>query len=270
MSLQFESVFSKIIKQAKYARRFIKSDGILELIYFMRNKPRFYEAFEPIIDRQDFPSESFRDLEVPKDLKVTKWIHYFDIYDQYLKKFRKRENLKVLEIGVAGGGSLKMWRDYFGPDATIYGIDIDEACSTITNTTCEIRIGSQVDRNFLHLVLAEMGGIDVVIDDGSHLNSHVVETFSVLFPLLNSGGTYLIEDTSTSYWPGVYKGGLRRRGTSMEFFKNLTDLPNRFFYSRKPKKQFWFESVESVHFHPSVIVVHKWNASEMKIWRNYN
>ena len=163
-----------------------------------------------------------------------------------------------------------MWRDYFGPEATIFGIDIDETCSKISNTGCEIRIGSQVDRDFLRLVLAEMGGIDVVIDDGSHLNSHVVETFSMLFPLLNSGGTYLIEDTSTSYWPGVYKGGLGRRGTSIEFFKNLTDLPNRFFYSRKLKKQFRFESVESVHFHPSVIVVHKWNVADMKIWRNYN
>ncbi len=270
MSLRFQTLFPKIIRHAKYARRFIKNDGLIEYFYFISNRPRFYEEFEPIIDWNEYPSESFQSLQVPADLKITKWVHYFEIYDQYLRRYRSQGSLKVLEIGVAGGGSLKLWRDYFGSEATIFGVDIDDKCSTITNTGCEVRIGSQVDKDFLIAVLAEMGGVDVVVDDGSHLNSHVIETFSTLFPLLNPGGTYLIEDTSTSYWPGVYKGGLQRKGTSIEFFKNLADLPNQFFFSRKPRKKFRFKNVESVHFHPSVIVVKKMEASEMKVWRNYN
>jgi hypothetical protein len=270
MALRFQTYFLQFIRRAKYARRFIKNDGLIEYFYFASNRPRFYEEFEPIIDRNEYPSNSFQSLQVPSELKITKWVHYFGIYDQYLRKYCSQRSLKVLEIGVAGGGSLKLWRDYFGADSTIFGIDIDAKCSTVANTGCEVRIGSQVDKDFLIAVLAEMGGVDVVIDDGSHLNSHVIETFSILFPLLNSGGTYLIEDTSTSYWPGIYKGGLRRKGTSIEFFKNIVDLPNRFFFSRKPKKEFRFNDVESVHFHPSVIVVEKMQTRDIKIWRNYN
>lgn len=270
MHIKPQLFISRAIGQVKYARRFIRIDGIVEFIYFKLNKPRFYEEYELVVEKQEYPSQAFRDLNVPKTLRVTKWNHYFEIYDQYFSNFRNNNNLKVLEIGVAGGGSLEMWRSYFGPNATIFGIDIDEKCSQILDSGCEIRIGSQVDTSFLDKVISEMGGIDVVIDDGSHLNSHVIETFTHLFPKLNAGGTYLIEDSCTSYWPGQYKGGLRRRGTSIEFFKNLTDLPNRYFYSKKLEKRFRFEGVESVHFHPSVITIQKLKEEDKFIWRNYS
>ena len=59
---------------------------------------------------------------------VNKWKHYFEIYDRHLSRFRDRE-ITVLEIGVAGGGSLEIWRKYFGPKAKIVGLDINPDCS---------------------------------------------------------------------------------------------------------------------------------------------
>ena len=48
----------------------------------------------------------------------------------------------------------------------------------------EVRIGSQADPAFLNSVVAEMGGIDVLIDDGGHMASHQRASFDFLFPRL--------------------------------------------------------------------------------------
>ena len=55
---------------------------------------------------------------------ITKWKHYFEIYDRYLSRYRDTA-VNIMEIGVFHGGSLQMWRDYFGPAANIYGVDIN-------------------------------------------------------------------------------------------------------------------------------------------------
>ena len=62
---------------------------------------------------------------------VHKWQHYLPIYEKFLKKY-KNEPIKFLEIGVAEGGSLSLWRKYFGANATIFGVDIDPRCSCTT------------------------------------------------------------------------------------------------------------------------------------------
>src|SRR5262245_33435219 len=58
---------------------------------------------------------------------IWKWNHYFNIYDRHFRRFRGQE-VHVLEIGVYSGGSLEMWREYFGASAIIYGVDIQSAC----------------------------------------------------------------------------------------------------------------------------------------------
>ena len=50
---------------------------------------------------------------------IHKWAHYFDVYDRHFSKYRNKE-IVVLEIGVSQGGSLQMWRNYFGTDAQIF------------------------------------------------------------------------------------------------------------------------------------------------------
>src|SRR5690606_3685043 len=77
-----------------------------------------------------------------------KWHHYFDIYHRHLAKFRNRP-LTVLEFGVASGGSLQMWKHYFGDQAHITGVDILEKCLAFTEERVDVVLGDQADRGFL-------------------------------------------------------------------------------------------------------------------------
>ena len=150
-----------------------------------------------------------------------KWISYLPFYDEVLAPYRGKP-VKMLEIGVFKGGSLELWRKYFGLEATIFGIDIDPDCAAYADPPNQVRIGSQADPEFLRRVVAEMGTPDIILDDGSHVANHQLASFSTLFPLLKPGGLYLIEDMHTSYWPG-HEGGYGRRGTAVELTKTLID-----------------------------------------------
>lgn len=195
-----------------------------------------------------------------------KWWHYFEIYDNLLGKIAEEsrestsgEPLKILEIGVFKGGSLQLWREYFGPRAVIFGIDVDENCATLGVSEAEIRIGSQSDPSFLAQVVQEMGGLDIVIDDGSHISSDVIFSLGFLFPYLSDGGHYIVEDLHTSYWP-KWGGGLRRKTSSIEALKSVIDmLHHPYFFARPRKRRLRIDeqSIESIHFHDSVAVLRK-------------
>ena len=186
--------------------------------------------------------------------RIHKWVHYLPIYERYFHPFRGTP-LRILEIGVFGGGSLEMWREYFGSTATIYGIDINPDCAGLADSPNQIRIGSQDDPDFLRSVVEEMGGLDVVLDDGSHIGKHQRASFHILFPLLKEGGLYVIEDTHTSYW-FRYRGGYRRRGTAIEFAKQIVDDLHGWYHGRSTKTSAR-DDVGSVHFHDSIIVIEK-------------
>ena len=134
-----------------------------------------------------------------KHRPTRKWHHYLPIYDELLSRFRGTP-VRMLEIGVRKGGSLDLWRSLLGQDAVIYGIDIDPSCSTMSGPDAQVRIGSQTDPDFLASVVKEMGGLDIVVDDGSHIAKDIVRSLDVLFPHLSETGLYLIEDLHTSYW----------------------------------------------------------------------
>lgn len=186
---------------------------------------------------------------------IHKWLHYFSIYDQLLGPYVGTP-LKMLEIGVSKGGSLDLWRRFFGPDAVIFGIDVDPACAAFDGGSAQVRIGSQDDPQFLRKVVGEMGGLDVVLDDGSHLASHQRASFDVLFPLLSEGGLYLIEDMHTAYWPG-YEGGLRRRGTAIEFLKAKIDDMHAHYRRLGINNTSSIPCIESIQFFDSIACVKK-------------
>ncbi|MEY4698426.1 MAG: hypothetical protein RIT14_2854, partial [Pseudomonadota bacterium] len=99
-----------------------------------------------------------------------------------------------------------MWRRFFGPEAVIFGVDINRDCAKFDGQAAQVRIGSQDDMDFMRGVLAEMGGVDVILDDGSHQMRHVRASLLGLFPLLADGGLYVIEDMHTAFWRS-YGGG---------------------------------------------------------------
>jgi Methyltransferase domain len=141
---------------------------------------------------------------------VEKWRHYFGIYDRHFARFVGNE-VHVVEIGVSSGGSLQMWRDYFGAECHVYGIDIDPACRAHETDFIRIHIGDQSDPRFWTGVLREIPRIDILIDDGGH---HVHEqriTFEAVYPHLQPGGVYLCEDIHEIDHPFLgYVAGLSR------------------------------------------------------------
>lgn len=157
---------------------------------------------------------------------TNKWIHYIDIYEKHFSKFVGMDAL-ILEIGVSKGGSIEMWNEYFGKNATIVGVDILKECKQYQNKSKNIfvEIGSQSDTDFIDSVLKKYGTPNIVIDDGSHVMSDVVTTFNHLYPKLGEGSVYLVEDLHTSYIPEPFGGGLNEPSTFVELTKrNIDDL----------------------------------------------
>ena len=101
-----------------------------------------------VYEASDTPVNPLFDI-FSADTNVHKWHHYFDIYTKHFGHYRDRP-IKMLEIGVFRGGSLRMWKDYFHPDSTIVGIDIDKTCKDheIADRNVFVRIGSQADPGF--------------------------------------------------------------------------------------------------------------------------
>jgi cephalosporin hydroxylase len=186
---------------------------------------------------------------------VHKWLHYLPIYDQLFGPFAGKP-VRMLEIGVSRGGSLVMWRKFFGDQATIFGVDIDPRCSQYNGQAGQVRIGSQADPAFLRSVVDEMGGVDLILDDGSHISTHQRASYEVLFPLLTEGGLYVIEDMHTAYWPR-YEGGLRRRGTAIEFLKAKVDEMHRVYQKKGLNTPEAASEIESIQFFDSIAAVRK-------------
>ncbi|MBI5263392.1 MAG: class I SAM-dependent methyltransferase [Bradyrhizobium sp.] len=183
-----------------------------------------------------------------------KWTHYLDIYERYLSNYRDKP-ISFLEIGVMSGGSLDMWRRYFGEPATIVGIDIDPTCAERVDPPNIVRIGSQDDRRFLEGVINEFGAPDVVLDDGSHIGRHQRASFEILFPHLKSGGLYIIEDVHTAYWPD-WEGGYKRNGSIIEYTKQMIDDLHGWYHNRRtttPAK----DEIGAIHLYDSIIVIEK-------------
>lgn len=187
---------------------------------------------------------------------INKWNHYFNIYERHFNKFRNKE-IVVLEIGVSQGGSLQMWKEYFGDKAKIFGIDIDPRCKELEEENIKILIGSQSDRKFLRQVKESIPKIDILIDDGGHTMKQQIVSYEELFSHIKDEGTYLCEDLHTSYWLR-YGGGYRRRGTFIEYSKYFIDYLNAFHSQQKTLRVNSFtKSVDSIHYYDSIIVIEK-------------
>jgi len=127
------------------------------------------------------------------DRSIHKWQHYFDVYDRHFSRFRGTD-VHVVEFGVSEGGSLQMWKEYFGPNCKIYGVDINPYCKELEEDRIQIFIGDQEDRNFLRSLASDIPRIDILIDDGGHRMQQQINTFEELFPSIDSNGVYLCED----------------------------------------------------------------------------
>ena len=183
-----------------------------------------------VVEASDAPINPLFDA-FSADTNVHKWHHYFDIYTKHFDQYRDRP-IKMLEIGVFRGGSLRMWKDYFHPDSTIVGIDIDKTCKDheIADRNVFVRIGSQADPEFLAEVNEEFGPFDIILDDGSHKTHHQNISFGALFrSALKDGGCYMVEDVHSNYWLKLVDS----EDTFIDLSKQMVDMLHEPYFDRK-------------------------------------
>ena len=189
---------------------------------------------------------------------ISKWKHYFKAYQRHLSKY-KDTNAVIVEIGVCHGGSLQMWKHYFGQQARIVGVDVEPRSKAFEEDQIEIVIGDQEDRGFLQSLGQMYPRIDVLIDDGGHTMTQQTNTFEELFPLISEDGVYICEDTHTSYWSS-FGGGYRKPGTFIEYTKNKIDEINAY-HNKQGTEGFevteFTTSVKSMHYYDSMVVIEK-------------
>src|SRR5574341_1808616 len=242
-----------MIKQ--YLKKVLSASQKKKLRKFQKN---IYEGRYPLL--KHILSKAYsNDLNNLAAIHGTDKWNYHWYTQHYQKHFHllRKKRLNILEIGVgghedptAGGNSLRMWKYYF-PNSVIHSIDIYDK-SLLQEKRIKIYRGSQADESFLKEVLRQIGSLDIVVDDGSHENEHVISSFKILFPLLNETGIYAIEDVESSYWPesGGDSENLNNPTTIMNFFKGLADSLNYEEIIRPGYVPTYFDkNIVSMHFY---------------------
>lgn len=188
---------------------------------------------------------------------LNKWEHYLDIYDKYFGQYRN-EKFVLLEFGIAHGGSLELWRKYFGENALIIGVDVNPECKKFEAPNTPVYIGSQEDKEFLNWLKSQVPAIDILIDDGGHTMKQQIVTFESMFEKVKEGGLYICEDTHTSYMKD-YFGGYKKKDSFIEYAKNFIDDIHGWHFE-KNGKQYVTEitkNVRGIHFYDSVVILEK-------------
>jgi SAM-dependent methyltransferase len=144
---------------------------------------------------------------------------YLEVYDRHLSRFRDSK-VRVLELGVFKGASLRMWRDYF-PRGQVIGCDLHPDRRDHAGDRIAIEIGDCGSAAFLENVARSHGPFDVIVDDASHIWRHQQIAFETLFPHLKPGGIFIIEDIHTSGMER-YERGLGGP-TTVEWLKAAVD-----------------------------------------------
>jgi SAM-dependent methyltransferase len=185
---------------------------------------------------------------------MMKWDHYFDVYDRHLCRFRGKD-VHALEIGVQSGGSLEMWKEYFGPSCQVYGVDINPACEAFCSDRVKVFVGDQADRAFWQRFRGRVPALDVVIDDGGHTPVQQRVSFEELLPHLRPGGVYICEDVHDVLNPfATYLNGFSHQLNSIRGGENNPDSTERRIVCRTTPVQ---AAIASVHLYPFLAVIER-------------
>jgi len=241
--------FKQYLDVFDYLRKaFVKQPSLFKQI--LKDVPAFCDANQYSQSYKDFaPINSAFEKEENNPLwdyfqnhkegqGIWKWEHYFDIYHRHLQKFVGKK-VDVLEIGIYSGGSLEMWRSYFGEKCHIYGVDIEEACKEYENDYVSVFIGDQEDTNFWKEFRNTVEGIDILIDDGGHTSEQQQVTLEQMLQYIRPGGIYICEDIH-----GTFN---KFSGFAAGLVNELNSMNNSEFQS----------SVHSIHFYPYMLVIEK-------------
>lgn len=182
---------------------------------------------------------------------LDKWPHYFPIYERHLQPFVGTD-AKVLEIGVYRAGGLDLLSDFLGPQAQLFGMDIDPMSSDLADPRFPVFLGSQSNPEDLLRLNDQYGPFDVIIDDGGHTVTQQITSAETLFPLLNDGGVYLVEDVHTSYWDDYRDAG---DGSFLDWVRSRVDDLNAYHHSTDMRLNDWQTHLRGIHLYDSVVVL---------------
>ncbi len=180
-----------------------------------------------------------------------KWIHYLDIYERHFEQYRGKK-FTFLEIGVGRGGSQQLWRNYFGPDADLVCLDIEDLSGRVDPKVSTFYQGDETDTKLLQRIIDKHGPLDLVLDDGSHISSHMVKTFQFLYPRMAETGLYMVEDVHAAYSP-PHEGGYKRPGSFVEYTKELIDNLHFVYAKELPRDDAFGLSTHAMHIYDSIV-----------------
>ena len=212
------------------------------------------------IDPKNISKES---LEINSDLRIfqiyknlkrvsLKCDTYFQTYEEMFNNYVGKK-ITFVEVGVLQGGSLFMWREYFGKNARIIGIDLHPNAKELEKHGFEIYIGSQSDKNFWKNFYSKVGKIDILLDDGGHVNDQQIITLGESINNINDNGIIVTEDVHTSYFK---KFGNPSKYSFINYTKYLVDVVNSRYPEIKNKKNNDFsKKIYSVSFYESIVAI---------------
>jgi hypothetical protein len=202
-----------------------------------------WAAFVPAAAAQE--AKSLAELcQVHRTDKCAAGHGYVEFYEDLFRPLRGRAR-RILEIGVAGGESLRLWRDYF-PGAQVFGLDIYDK-KEHDSARITTMVADQAKREDLAAAIRRFGGdFDIVIDDGGHRMDQQQISFAVLFPALQKGGLYVIEDVHTSFPSlhpgyGVFPGGGNSTYAMIDRFVRTGKISSR--YLSRDESRFLSENI---------------------------
>lgn len=203
-------------------------------------------AFDKQLKGDEMKQETSYESFMRSPYRSHKISSYFEVYDELFSKFRNKK-ITFVEVGVLGGGSLFMWRDYFGPEARIIGVDLNPNAKKWEAYGFEIYIGSQSDELFWNNFIETVGKVDALLDDGGHSYEQQVITVEKMLDNINDGGLLVVEDTHTSYMQDFGP----KKYSFMQYTKHLIDRIN-YRYEKlgyaNPERRVW-----SINIYESII-----------------
>ncbi len=199
-------------------------------------------------------NSNLRIFQIYKNLKRVslKCDTYFQTYEEMFNSYVGKK-ITFVEIGVLQGGSLFMWKEYFGKNARIIGIDLHPNAKELEKHGFEIYIGSQSDKNFWKSFYSKVGKIDILLDDGGHVNDQQIITLGESINNINDDGIIVTEDVHTSYFK---KFGNPSKYSFINYSKYLVDVVNSRYPEIKNKKNNDFrKKIYSVSFYESIVAI---------------
>ena len=175
---------------------------------------------------------------------------YFQVYEQIFRNFIDSK-FTFVEVGIHNGGSLFMWREFFGKDARIIGIDLNPKAKQFEKYGFEIFIGDQSSKKFWSNFYNEVGNIDILLDDGGHTYEQQIVSVVSSIDFINNNGMIVVEDTHTSYFK---KFGYPSKHTFINWAKKLIDNINSRSEDVTVQNPIFKNIIHSIEFFESIVV----------------